>query len=170
MGLEIPRLERVVSIRFRSRAPLQFSLARLTSIDSRLLGSYFSRRETSLRFISESSMMPGASLSLLMSWADLELNAFRPGSLLSSALPSFPICWRKRKNPGPGNSQAAPQSRTTNRRRGPACNSSALQQIDWLARSVEVVDQHDGLFPLIDLKEDDGLPVGRDGGLDGTFF
>ena len=42
----------------------------------------------------------------------------------------------------------------------PACDASALQQIGWLARSVEVVDQHDGLFPLIDLKEDDGLPVG----------
>jgi hypothetical protein len=26
--------------------------------------------------------------------------------------------------------------------------------------SAEVVDQHDGLFPLIDLKEDEGLPVG----------
>ena len=30
----------------------------------------------------------------------------------------------------------------------------------WLAGSAEMVNQHDGLFPLINLKEDDGLPVG----------
>ena len=33
-----------------------------------------------------------------------------------------------------------------------------------------MVDQHDGLFPLIDLKEYERFPVGREGGLDGTFF
>ena len=32
-----------------------------------------------------------------------------------------------------------------------------------------MVNEHDGLFPLIYLKEDEGFPVGRESGLDDTF-
>jgi len=40
----------------------------------------------------------------------------------------------------------------------------------WFAGSAEMVHEHDGLFPLIDLKEHKRLPIGREGGLDDTLF
>jgi hypothetical protein len=60
---------------------------------------------------------------------------------------------------GPRNPQAAPRLAQQTVAEAFACDSSTIQ-IRCLIGLAEMVDQHDGLFPLIDLKEDDGLPVG----------